>query len=155
MQIHINLQTTLNFIFFSITNTKHPFIYYTFARLSPSFYSKIILLNSMKILTYFYTKKVIWSLVIFRMILMSQKKEEVYNILIINNLYINIYFFCFQFLEKWQVTSDNLPIIIFNALIFSELRTQICHFSVSLFPELSLFDCNQKCTNRAIWGVNR
>ena len=27
------------------------------------------------------------------------KKEEVYNILIINNLYINIYFF-FQFLEK-------------------------------------------------------
>ena len=24
---------------------------------------------------------------------MSQKKEEVYNILIINNLYINIYFF--------------------------------------------------------------
>ena len=28
------------------------------------------------------------------------KKEEVYNILIINNLYINIYFFCFQFLEK-------------------------------------------------------
>ena len=39
------------------------------------------------------------SLVTFRMTLMSQKKE-VYNILIINNLYINIYFFCFQFLEK-------------------------------------------------------
>ena len=42
---------------------------------------------------FFHTKKVIWSLVIFRMTLMSQKKEEVYNILIINNLYINIYFF--------------------------------------------------------------
>ena len=83
------------------------------------------------------------------------KKEEVYNILIINNLYINIYFFCFQFLEKWQVTSDNLPITTFNVLILSILRTQICHFSVSLFRELSLFDCNQKCTNRAIWGVNR
>ena len=40
------------------------------------------------------------SLVTFTLILMSQKKEEVYNILIINNLYINIYFFCFQFLEK-------------------------------------------------------
>ena len=76
---------------------KTPFIYYTFARLSPSFYSKIILLNSMKILTYFYTKNVILSFVIFRMILMSQKKEEVYNILIINNLYINIYFFASNF----------------------------------------------------------
>ena len=52
------------------------------------------------ILTYIHAKKVLWSLVIFRMILMSQKKEEVYNILIINNLYINIYFFCFQLLEK-------------------------------------------------------
>ena len=40
------------------------------------------------------------SLVTFRMTLMSQKKEGVYNILIINNLYINIYFFCFHFLEK-------------------------------------------------------
>ena len=40
------------------------------------------------------------SLVTFRMILMSQKKEEEYNILIIKNLYINIYFFCFQLLEK-------------------------------------------------------
>ena len=47
----------------------------------------------LRIFAFFYTKKVIWSLVIFRMILMSQKKEEVYNILIINNLYINIYFF--------------------------------------------------------------
>ena len=53
-----------------------------------------------KVLTYFYTKNVILSFVIFQMISMSQKKEEVYNILIINNLYINIYFFCFQFLEK-------------------------------------------------------
>ena len=84
-----------------------------------------------------------------------RKKRKVRNILIINILYINIYFFCFQFLEKWQVTSDNLPIIIFNALIFSDLRTQICHFSASLFRDLSLFDCNQKCTNRAILGVNR
>ena len=155
MQIHINLQTTLNFIFFSITNTKHPFIYYTFARLSPSFYSKIILLNSMKILTYFYTKKVIWSLVIFRMILMSQKKEEVYNILIINNLYINIYFFCFQFLEKWLMTNDFLPITTFNALILSNLRTPKSHFLASFCPERSFFDCNQKCTDRAISGFNR
>ena len=38
-------------------------------------------------------KIVILSFVIFQMILMSQKKEEVYNILIINNLYINICFF--------------------------------------------------------------
>ena len=37
------------------------------------------------------------SLVTFRMTLMSQKKEEVYNILIINNLYINIYFFASNF----------------------------------------------------------
>ena len=28
------------------------------------------------------------------------KKEEVHNILIINNLYINICFFCYQFIEK-------------------------------------------------------
>ena len=75
------------------------------------------------------------------------KKEEVYNILIINNLYINIYFFL-PFFGK--VTSDNLPITTFNMLIFNILRAQICHFSVLLFPELSLFDCNQKCTNRAL-----
>ena len=37
------------------------------------------------------------SLVTFRMTLMSQKKERVYNILIINNLYINIYFFASNF----------------------------------------------------------
>ena len=49
---------------------------------------------------FFHMKIVTLSLVTFRMTLMSQKKEEVYNILIINNLYINIYFFCFQFLEK-------------------------------------------------------
>ena len=100
-------------------------------------------------------KIVTLSLVTFRMTLMSQKKEKAYNILIINNLYINIYFFCYQFLEKQQVTSDNLSIITFNALILNILRIQNCHFFVSLFPELSLFDCNQKCTNRAIWGVNR
>ena len=93
------------------------------------------------------------SLVTFRMTLMSQKKEGVYNILIINNLYINIYFFLLPIFGK--VTSDNSPITAFNVLILSILRTQICHFSVSLFPELSLFDCNQKCTDRAIWGVNR
>ena len=56
--------------------------------------------NRYKILHFFHTKNVILSFVIFQMISMSQKKEEVYNILIINNLYINIYFFCFQFLEK-------------------------------------------------------
>ena len=71
---------------------------------------------------FFYTKIVTLSLVTFRMTLMSQKKEEVYDILIINNLYINIYFFCFQFLEKLQVTSDNLPITTFNALILIDLR---------------------------------
>ena len=51
-------------------------------------------------------EKVIWSLVIFRMISKSQKKEEVYNILIINNLYINIYFFASNFWksDKWQMT---------------------------------------------------
>ena len=75
------------------------------------------------------------------------KKEEVYNILIINNLYINIYFFLPIF---GKVTSDNLPITTFNVLIFNILRAQICHFSVLLFPELSFFDCNQKCTNRAL-----
>ena len=84
-----------------------------------------------------------------------RKKRKVRNILIINILYINFYFFCYQFIKKWQVTSDNLPITTFNVLILSILRAQICHFSVSLFPELSLFDCNQKCTDRAIWGVNR
>ena len=82
-----------------------------------------------------------------------RKKRKVRNILIINILYINIYFFLLPIFGK--VTSDNLPIIIFNALIFSDLRTQICHFSASLFRDLSLFDCNQKCTNRAILGVNR
>ena len=102
---------------------------------------------------FFHTKIVTLSLVTFRMTLMSQKKEEVYNILIINNLYINIYFFLLPIFGK--VTSDNLPITTFNALIFSNLRTQICHFSVSLFPELSLFEGNRKCTNGAILGVNR
>ena len=46
---------------------------------------------------FFHTKIVTLSLVTFRMTLMSQKKEEVYNILIINNLYINIYFFASNF----------------------------------------------------------
>ncbi|GEM_PF-2812633 len=50
-----------------------------------------------KVLTYFHMKNVILSFVIFRMISKSQKKEEVYNILIINNLYINIYFFASNF----------------------------------------------------------
>ena len=72
---------------------------------------------------FFHTKIVTLSLVTFRMTLMSQKKEEVYNILIINNLYINIYFFCYQFLKKRQVTSDNLPTATFNALIFIILHT--------------------------------
>ena len=68
-------------------------------------------------------KIVTLSLVTFRMTLMSQKKEKAYNILIINNLYINIYFFCYQFLKKRQVTSDNLPTATFNALIFIILHT--------------------------------
>ena len=83
------------------------------------------------------------------------KKEEVYNILIINNLYINIYFFCFHFLEKWQMTNDILPIATFNTLILNNLRTQKCHFFLSFCPEMSFFDCNQKCTDRAISGFNR
>ena len=44
------------------------------------------------------------SLVTFRMTLMSEKKEKVRNILIINNLYINIYFFLLPIFGK--VTSD-------------------------------------------------
>ena len=47
-----------------------------------------------------HTEKVTWSLVTFSMTLMSEKKEEVYNILIINNLYININFFREKFMEK-------------------------------------------------------
>ena len=111
--------------------------------------------NYYKIFAFFHTKKVIWSLVIFRMILMSQKKEEVYNILIISNLYINIYFFCFQFLEKWLMTNDFLPITTFNVLILSILRTLKSHSLASFCPEKSFFDCNQKCTYRAFSGVNR
>ena len=84
---------------------------------------------------FFHTKIVTLSLVTFRMTLMSQKKEEVYNILIINNLYINIYFFCFQFLEKWQMTNDILPITTFNALILNNLRTQKCHFFCHSAPK--------------------
>ena len=160
----------LNYIFFSECNNFY-MLNQDFVQLWKNFFTEPIFtcdllflqppfslnhfLFSTNILTYFYTKNVILSFVIFRMTLMSQKKEEVYNILIINNLYINIYFFCFQFLEKWQVTSDNLPITTFNALILSILRAQICHFSVSLFRELSLFEGNQKCTDRAILGVNR
>ena len=55
---------------------------------------------------FFHTKNVILSFVIFQMISMSQKKEEVYNILIINNLYINIYFFTTNLSksDKWQMT---------------------------------------------------
>ncbi len=49
-------------------------------------------------------KNVILSFVIFRMISKSQKKEEVYNILIINNLYINIYFFLLPIFGK--MTND-------------------------------------------------
>ena len=47
-----------------------------------------------------HTEKVTWSLVTFSMTLMSEKKEEVYNILIISNLYININFFREKFMEK-------------------------------------------------------
>ena len=118
-------------------------------------YTKCLHSESLKDFAFLHTKIVTLSLVTFRMTLMSQKKEKAYNILIINNLYINIYFFCYQFLEKRQVTSDNLLITTSNMLILNILRIQNCHFFVSLFPELSLFDCNQKCTNRAIWGVNR
>ena len=77
---------------------------------------------------YFTRKLSLCHLSLFEWLWCLKKKEEVYNILIIKILYINIYFFCFQFLEKWQVTSDNLPITTFNALIFSNLRTQNCHF---------------------------
>ena len=48
------------------------------------------------------------------------------------------------------MTNDFLLITTFNVLILNILRAQICHFSVLLFPELSFFDCNQKCTNRAL-----
>ena len=75
-------------------------------------------------LIFFHTKNVILSFVIFQMISMSQKKEEVYNILIINNLYINIYFFCYQFIEKWQMTNDFLPITTISTLILNNLHTK-------------------------------
>ena len=80
---------------------------------------------------FFHTKIVTLSLVTFRMTLMSQKKEEVYNILIINNLYINIYFFCFQFLEKWQVTIClQQPLTRwFSAIYVRKFVTFRCHFS--------------------------
>ena len=115
----------------------------------------IYISNRCKIFAFFYTKNVILSFVIFQMISMSQKKEEVYNILIINNLYINIYFFCFQFLEKWQMTNDILPITTINALIINKLRTQKYHFSLSFCSKVSFFDCNQKCTDWAFSGFNR
>ena len=53
------------------------------------------------------------------------------------------------------MTNDILPITTFNALILNNLRTQKCHFFLSFCPEMSFFDCNQKCTDRAISGFNR
>ena len=160
----------LNYIFFSECNNFY-MLNQDFVQLwknffiEPIFTSDLLFLQppfslnhflfSINILTYFYTKIVILSFVIFQMILMSQKKVEVYNILIINNLYINIYFFCYQFIEKWQMTNDILPITTFNSLILNKLRIQKCHFFLSFFPQVSFFDCNHKCTNEAIWGFNR
>ena len=84
-----------------------------------------------------------------------RKKRKVRNILIINNLYINIYFFCYQFIEKWQMTNDFLPITTLNTMILNNLHTQKSHFFASFCPERSFFNCNQKCTNRVFSGFNR
>ncbi len=53
------------------------------------------------------------------------------------------------------MTNDILPITTFNALILNKLRTQKCHFFLSFCPEVSFFDCNPKCTDRAFSGFNR
>ena len=125
------------------TFIKHVFILPQYLQFFYSFLDLLFFLKSLaifiKVLTYFHTENVILSFVIFRMISKSQKKEEVYNILIINNLYINIYFFCFQFLEKWQMTNDILPITTFNALILNNLRTQKCHFFSVILPRNVIF----------------
>ena len=84
-----------------------------------------------------------------------RKKRKVRNILIINNLYINIYFFCYQFIEKWQMTNDFLPITTLNTMILNNLHTQKSHFFASFCSKRSFFDCNRKCTNRVFSGFNR
>ena len=53
------------------------------------------------------------------------------------------------------MTNDILPITTINTLILNNLRTQKYHFFLSFCPEMSFFDCNQKCTDRAISGFNR
>ena len=53
------------------------------------------------------------------------------------------------------MTNDFLLTTTFNALILNNLRTPKSHFIASFCPERSFFDCNQKCTNRAISGFNR
>ena len=85
---------------------------------------------------------------------MSEKKEEVYNILIINNLYINIYFFREKFMEKWQVTSDLLPKTTFTMLIFKELCVLKGHFLRHFREKKSLFNVKQKRTTKVKNGSN-
>ena len=87
-------------------NSTSTFIYYTFTRLFSSFYSKSCFLSSIWILTYFYTKNVILSFVIFRMISMSQKKKK-YIIYWLSITYILTFiFFVSNFWknDKWQMT---------------------------------------------------
>ena len=72
-----------------------------------AFYSSVFLIFSKIILFKFYMSINLIShekshLVIshFHFDFNVRKKRKVRNILIINNLYINIYFFCYQFIEK-------------------------------------------------------
>ena len=53
------------------------------------------------------------------------------------------------------MTNDFLLITTLNALILNKLHTQKCHFFLSFCPEVSFFDCNQKCTDKVFPGFNR
>ena len=107
------------------------------------------------IINLFHAKKVTRSLVTFTSILMSEKKEEVYNILIINNLYINILFFREKFIEKWPVTEWLSQITTFNVLIFNILRTPKGHFFGSLLSNTVTFCLGSSAHFPHFFALNR
>ena len=84
-----------------------------------------------------------------------RKKEEVYNILIINNLYINILFFREKFIEKWPVTEWLFQITTFNVLILNILRTPKGHFWGSLLSNTVTFCLGSTAHFPHFFALNR
>ena len=110
---------------------------------------------SMQLLTYFHSKKVTRSLGHLHFDFNVRKKRKVYNILIINNLYINIYFFCFQFIESDQWPSDFSQAITFSVLILNILCTLKGHFFGSLLSNTVTFCLGSSAHFPHFFALNR